>query len=557
MRTLAQIEAELTGPGGAFEIVEENVFGHPTPVFKTRPSSLRQMLADSAVHGENDYIVCEDLRLSFNETIRRVASTARVLEQTYGVRPGDRVAILAANCPEWIISFWAAVSLGAIAVGMNGWWVRDEILFALGDCEPKVLIADSKRLDRIRNDEIAVPIVEIEKDFEDIWTAQLDAPLPDSLILEEAPATILYTSGTTGRPKGAVSTHGNIVHLTQVQICHGIRIFMFNTEQGVGTNAFDSTNCALNSTPLFHVSGLFAGVVTLLAAGVKTLWTRGRFDPVQVMQLIESERVTNWAPMGTMLHRVLDHPERSKYDLSSIRNTGSGGAAVSAELQARMREAFPNAVRQIGIGYGLTEGTALATLNFGEDLTSYPDSVGRPLPTVGIEIRDANDRALPEGAEGEIHISGPLVMKEYWRRPEETAESIKAGRWLKTGDVGRLEAGRLYIASRKRDMIIRGGENIYPVEIEQQLERHPAVREAAVIGRDHKELGQEVEAIVVLSEMGATTGDELSRWVGKALAYYKVPVHWQLRTEALPRNASGKIMKHFLIDASTNPFVEE
>ena len=181
MRTLAEIEAELTGPGGAFEIVEENVFGHPTPVFKTRPSSLRQMLADSAVHGENDYIVCEDLRLSFSETIRRVASTAHVLEQTYGVRPGDRVAILAANCPEWIISFWAAVSLGAIAVGMNGWWVRDEILFALGDCEPKVLIADSKRLDRIRNDKIAVPIVEIEKDFEDIWTAQLDAPLPDGM----------------------------------------------------------------------------------------------------------------------------------------------------------------------------------------------------------------------------------------------------------------------------------------------------------------------------------------------------------------------------------------
>jgi acyl-CoA synthetase (AMP-forming)/AMP-acid ligase II len=557
MKTLADIEAELLGPGGAFEILEVDVLGHPTRVFKNRPASLRHMLADAAIHGDNDYIVCEDLRLSFVETIRRVASTARVLEQDFGVGAGDRVAILAANGPEWIIAFWATVSLGAIAVGMNGWWVHDEILYALGDCAPKVLIADSKRLDRVRNDELGVPIVEIEKDFEAIWTSHTDIPLPERPIAEDDPATILYTSGTTGRPKGAVSTHRNIVGLTQVQICHGIRAFMYNAEHGDEHNSFESTNCALNSTPLFHVSGLFAGVVTLLAAGCTTMWTRGRFDPVQVMQLIERERITNWAPMGTMLHRVIEHPERSKYDLSSIRNTGSGGAPISPELQTRMREAFPNARKQIGIGYGLTEGTALATLNFGEDLIAYPDSVGRPLPTMEMQIRGDDDKPLPEGAEGEIHLRGPLVMKEYWGRPVETAEAIKEGRWLRTGDVGRVENGRLYIASRKRDMILRGGENIYPIEIEQQLDRHPAVLESAVIGRDHLELGQEVEAVVVLRRSGSVDAEELRDWVAKHLAYYKVPVHWQLRVEPLPRNASGKVMKHLLAGQADNPFVEE
>ncbi len=222
-----------------------------------------------------------------------------------------------------------------------------------------------------------------------------------------------------------------------------------------------------------------------------------------------------------------------------------------------MREVFPNARSQMGLGYGLTEATGMATINFGQDLLDHPDSVGCPLPTVALEIRDAAGRALPEGSEGEIFTRSPLVMREYWRRPDASRESLRPGGWLRTGDVGRLEGGLLYINSRKRDLILRGAENIYPAEIEHRLEAHVGVREAAVVGVAHEELGQEVKAIVVPRDGVRLDSEELARWVADALAYFKVPAHWELREEPLPRNASGKVMKHVLTGREENRFIEE
>jgi len=556
MPSAHEIEAQLTGPGGPFEIAHEPVLGERMPVFKQRAGNLRVLLEGSAAYGDLDYLVCNELRLSFAQHARVVASVAKAFAERYRVRKGDRVAILAANCPEWIVSFWAALSLGAIPVGLNGWWAGDEILYGLEDSDPTLLIGDSKRLARISGNSLRMPVVEIEHDFEKLWSHDLGAPLPDVAIAEDDPATILYTSGTTGRPKGAVNTHRNIIALCRVQMFHGIRQLMLGAGQA-GPPALSTRACMLVNTPLFHVSGLYAGAVTLLSTGVKTIWTTGRFDPVQVMELIEREKVTNWGPMGTMILRVLNHPDLGKYDLSSLRNVGSGGAPMSREIQQRMREAFPNIRGQMGLGYGLTESTALATINAGAELEAYPDSVGRPLPTIAVEIRDPEGRALPEGAEGEIHIRGPLVMKEYWRNPDATAQTILPGRWLRTGDIGRLEDGRLYIESRKRDLILRGGENVYPAEIELCLEAHPDVREAAVVGVDHPELGQEVKAIVVLAPGRRFEPEALARFVAGRLAYFKVPSRWELRREPLPRNATGKVLKHILTSDAENPFVEE
>jgi len=554
--TPEEVEAQLTGPGGPFEIVEETVFGETTPAFADRQPNLRAILEASAGHGDNEYIVCGDLRITFAEHARIVASVAAALRERFGVKKGDRVAILAANCPEWVLSFWAALSLGAIPVGMNGWWAGAEIVYGLTDCKPVLLIGDRKRLARIDDVDPGVPVVEIESGFEKLWHHDLDAALPDTPIDEDDPATILYTSGTTGRPKGAVNTHRNIIALARVQVFHGLRVLMSRADSG-GSNPFGGKSSTLLNTPLFHVSGLYAGAVTLLASGIKTVWTTGRFDPVATMQMIEREQITNWGPMGTMIHRIVNHPDVGKYDLSSLQNVGSGGAPVSRQLQDRMREAFPNIRGQMGMGYGLTESTALATLNFGEFLERYPDSVGKPLPTISVEIRDADGVVLPEGEEGEIHLHGPLVMKEYWGKPEATAEVILPGRWLKTGDIGRLEDGRLYINSRRRDLILRGSENVYPVEIEQRLEAHPDVAEAAVVGVPHVELGQEVKAIVVPAEGATLDMEELTRWVADALAYYKVPAHWEVRHEPLPRNASGKVLKNVLSGDAENPFIEE
>lgn len=555
-----RLEAELVAPGAPFETRAEPVLGVEMSVFRERLPSLRAFLDQSAAFGDREYIVCEDRRISFAEHRRQVADLAAALHERFGVGPGDRVAILAANGPEWIVSWWAAVSLGAVAVAFNGWWVADEILYALEDSEPTVLIGDARRLARIAGHPVRVPVVEMETDFEPLLRRGAGATAPEPPLREDDPACILYTSGTTGRPKGAVNTHRNIVALNRLHTYHGLRLLKIAMAKSAGGAPPPPANCTLVSAPLFHLSGLYTGAVTLLASGVKTVWTRGRFDPVRVMELIEQEKVTSWGPLGTMAHRVLHHPDLGRYDLSSIRQVGSGGAPIPVDLLDRMREAFPNARAQIGLGYGLTEATGMATINFGSELEARPDSVGRILPTFDAEIRDPDGKPLSEGAEGEIHLRGPLVMRDYWRRPDATAETILPGRWLRTGDWGRLEDGFLYVNSRKRDLILRGGENVYPAEIEHRLETHPGVLEAAVIGVDHPELGQEVKAVVVPRPGSAAPLDPeaLGLFVAERLAYFKVPAHWEVRETPLPRNATGKVLKHLLENTGREtPFVEE
>lgn len=568
MSATQEIEARLTAPGGPFAVVEGEVLGERMPVLADRVPSLRALLADSAARGDAEAMVVDDgRRYRYAEQVGLVGSLARALHERFGVGPGDRVAILAANGPEWVLAFWATVSLGAVCVGLNGWWVRDEIRYGLEDSDPKLLIGDRRRLERIAGAPLRVPVLEIESQFEALLRHAPGAALPEVPIAEDDPATILYTSGTTGRPKGAVGTHRAILGLARLQVFHGMRMFLLAAARGQlpppEARAAAPPPCNLVATPLFHVSGLYTGVVSGVATGIKTVWTTGRFDPVKVMQLIERERVTSWGPMGTMVHRVVHHPDVARYDLSTISAIGSGGAPIAPALLARMREIFPNARAALGLGYGLTESGGLATLNWGEELEARPTSVGRPLPTVAIAIRDLDGKPVPDGVEGEVWIRSPLVMKEYWRRPRETAEALAPGRWLRTGDVGRLdEAGHLHLNSRRRDLILRGAENVYPVEIEHCLEAHPDVAETAVVGVAHEELGQEVKAIVVprtgLGETErAALPEALRRWCAERLAYYKVPAHWELRGEPLPRNATGKVLKHVLAAGAASPFVDE
>jgi long-chain acyl-CoA synthetase len=544
---MARAESLLLAPGAPFELEESLVLGERVKVFKNRPPDLCAVLAASASFGEAEYLVFTDgareRRFSYRQHLLRVASTARVLAERYGIGPGDRVGILAANCPEWIIAFWAVISLGGVAVGMNGWWTGEEIRYAVADAEPRLLIADIKRIARLEGRELDVPLVLVERDFEAIATADSDASLPSTSVDRDAPCLMLYTSGTTGRPKGVVHTHSNLTSMIMTSFFHGARMGIAHPPASATLPA-----CILVTSPLFHVSGLHAAAITALASGTKTVWTVGRFDPDLALRTIERERVTGWGYTSAVLHRLLHHPRASDYDLSSLRLVGGGGSPISTLLQQRARELMPTVRQTLSVGYGLTEATAFSTLNPGIELTAHPESAGRPLPTVEIEIRDADGRALPEGREGEIHLRGPLVMKEYFRDPEATARTILPGRWLRTGDIGRLESGRLYLASRKRDLVLRGGENVSPLEIERRLEEHPEVAEAAVFGVDHQELGQEVKAVVVPKPEAYPTAETLTRWVAETLAYYKVPAHWEIRREPLPRNATGKVMKHVLAD---------
>ena len=553
MPTEAEIHEQIFGEGAPFQIHTEDVLGSPMPVFRNRLPSLRALLDASAAHGDHPYLVFDTRRISYARHHELVAAIAHSLYEDYGVRKGDRVAILAANRPEWILTFWAAVGMGAIAVGLNGWWTSDEILYGLKDAEPKILIADAKRLERLAGHEHGVPVIEMETEFSALEAPAGDVGFPEVEIQEDDPAFILYTSGTTGRPKGAVTSHRSVLGFIGINQASGFRNFLL---QPPPPDALP--NCMYVTNPLFHVSGLQAAAIMGLSAGLKTVWNSGRFDPERTMAQIQNEKCTSWGAMNTVLHRLMTHPAFPNYDLSSLKQVGGGGAPTAPEMQRKIREAFP-ALREgnLGHGYGSTESGALATVIGGEEWEENPTSVGRPQPTVAIEIRNDQGEALAEGEEGEVFVRSPLNMLGYWRRPEETAETLLPDRWLRMGDWGHLKDGRLYLASRRRDLILRASENVYPVEIENRLVEHPAVVEAAVVGVPHEELGQEVKAFVVIDANHSVSATELADFVGEKLAYFKVPAHWEIGTSALPRNPTGKILKNVLTGEAANRFVEE
>ena len=566
--SVAEADAMLTGPGGFFEIVTETVNGIEMGVVASPHRSMRDLLAASANHGGDGsarYYLFDDGRsASFAENIEHAAAFAAGLSDRYGVGPGDRVGLLGANQPGWIQGFWGTVSAGAVAVAMNGWWKGDEIRYGIELTEPKVLIADGRRLERLGRDP-GVPVIGMDSGpgdgdtVDSLIDAYRGAPLPDCEIAPDDAAAILFTSGTTGRPRGAIQTHRNFFAYLSCAFMIGARQFVrFPGE------SMDVGGPTLASSPLFHVSGLHACAVMAVGAGVNHLWTTGRYDAEKILRLTAEHGIARWAGVTTQLWRLVEHPRLHDYDTSSVTSIGGGGSVWSPELQEICRTALPHARTSVTIGYGLTESSGLATSAADDVLRAHPDSVGYPLPTVGVRITDDDGAELEEGAVGNVCLSGPMVTPGYWNDPEATAATIRDG-WLRTGDYGYVRDGLLFLVSRRSDLIIRGGENIYPTEIEQRLDAHPAVAESAVVGVEHRELGQEVKAVVVVDGAadGPDGGDgealisELRSWVAATLADIKVPAHWELRAEPLPRNATGKVLKQVVQGDADYDFIEE
>ncbi|MFJ3709668.1 AMP-binding protein [Streptomyces sp. NBC_01387] len=523
-----------TGPGEPFELVDEEVLGARMPVFKNRRRALHELLADSLRHGESDYVVTTDERLTFTGHAALVSSLAESLRTDHGVRKGDRVAIAAANSPEWIMSFWAAVSIGAVAVGFNAWWSGRELAYGIGHVRPTVVIADAKRAALI--DDPRVPVLSVETDVPLLARKYPQAALPSCDVAEDDPAVILYTSGTSGLPKGAVHSHRNLLAVVD------FHAFSNSRAQEYGGPAAAARRHLL-ALPLFHIAGLHNLVVPQLAAGGTVVMHRGAFDVDKVLRLIERERVTNWGAVPTMAHRLVEHGDLSGYDLSSLTAFSLASAPSSPAFKDRLREALPVARQALVDSYGLTEtstGVAAATP---AELAEFPGTLGRPNVTVTVEIRDPAGNALPEGEEGEVCVRSAFNMLGYWEDPEATAKTVRAGRWLHTGDIGRIDGGLLRLTSRRSDLILRGGENVYPAEIENVLAEHPGVRECIVLGVPHPDLGQEVGAVVVTQGEPAPTERELTAYARERLAHYKVPSRWRITGEELPRGASGKVVR--------------
>lgn len=553
----------LTGPGAPFEVVTEEVAGIETKVYKQRMKSLREVLNNSGGFGDKDFVVQGERRLTYASHIEAARQMAATLAGDFEVKKGDRLAILSANTSEWIISFWAAQAMGAVSVPLNAWWKSEELTYALEDSGTRVLVCDSRRLEVIR--EVAHHLDFLEAIFvsggysgdDEIggikvfpFERLLDSDpshAPQWEIDEDDPAAIFYTSGTTGKPKGSISTQRNIIANLQNVTFFGLLNRMIKPPaQHSGGAMLQVEMASLLVVPLFHVTGCYATMIVYLATGGKiVLMPPGPFDATVAMKMIEEEKVTSFGGVPTLVQRVIDHPDFETYDLSTLNQVVYGGAPPPVELARKVKERLPNVSGAGGAGmaYGLTETAAIATLNVGDSYFEKPDSAGKPLPVVELMIvKDDGSEAAP-GERGEIWIKGPTVSPGYWKKPEATAEAFTDG-WLHSGDIGILdEDGWLYVVDRAKDMIIRGGENVYSIEIEDVVYTHPDVAECAVVGVPHPDLGEEVKVVVVPGPDAKLDAAEIQELCAKHLANFKVPSIVEFRETPLPRNPAGKVLK--------------
>ena len=559
--SIAAAHAMLTAPGTPFEMETLTIRGVSTRVWKNAPPSLRAEVEMGRAFGpDRIFLVYEDERVSFEAFHRAVSAFMREL-QAAGVKKGDRVALVMRNLPEWPVAFYAGVSLGAIVTPLNAWWTGPELEYGLTDSGSKVLIVDAERYNRLEEhlpncpdlakvyvsrsaEEIAHPKV---KTMEAVigappaWADLPDQALPQIDVQPDDPATIFYTSGTTGKPKGALASHRNITSNVMAAGIGGARAFLRRGEAPPAPDPAAPQRSILLSVPFFHATGCFSILSPTLVSGGKIVMMY-KWDVIRAFELIEREKIAMAGGVPTIAWQLIEHPARKDFNLSSLESVAYGGAPSAPELVRKIVETFPKS--QPGQGWGMTETSAAVTGNSAEDYQHRPDSCGPAVPVCDLKIVSVETgETLPLGGVGELWARGPNIVIEYWNKPEATAQTFTEG-WVKTGDLARLdEEGFCFIIDRAKDMLIRGGENIYCVEVENALYDHPAVMDAAVVAVPHKTLGEEPGAVVHLKQGASASEQELRAFVAERIAAFKVPVKVVFWPETLPRNANGKILK--------------
>ena len=558
--SLAEAHALMTAPGTQFEIEEITIRGVPTRVWKNAPATLRDLFLAGRAHGGKTFLVYEDDRATFESFSRAALAIAHALLRD-GVKKGDRVAVAMRNLPEWPAAFFGAALTGAIVTPLNAWGQGAELEYALNDSGASVVVLDGERLDRLADGHLAncsaLQRVYVTRDarthadarvhrLESItgavndWSRLPELPLPDVNLAPDDDATIFYTSGTTGAQKGALGTQRCTGTTVFAGLFSGQRVFIRKGEPVPDPAARTLQRASLVAIPFFHTTGCQSILAGALYGGSK-LVTMHRWDVEQAMDLIEREQITVAGGVPTIAWQILEHPNRERYNLSTLESVAYGGAPASAELVRRIKQVFPTA--SPSSGWGMTETSATFTHHSGEDYVRKPDSAGPSIPVGELRIVGEQGETLPAGEVGELWAKGPHVVKGYWNKPEVSAETFTEG-WVKTGDLAYLDdEGWLYIVDRKKDMLIRGGENIYCTEVEGVLYEHPAVMDASVVGLPHKQLGEEPGAAVTLKAGAEASEQELRAFVAERLARFKVPVRILVLDETLPRNANGKILK--------------
>jgi long-chain acyl-CoA synthetase len=551
---LREVWNEMIAPGGPFEVIEVEVGGQKLKAYASAPPSLRSLWQVSAAHADKDYLVYEDERWTYAEAHREVGAVASWLV-SQGVEPGDRVAIAMRNYPEWMISYWATISIGAAAVGLNAWWTTAEMTYGMQDATPKVLICDAERLERWLPSADEAPCTIVAARVDDSLPAgvvryqtlrDFDGTLPDVEIDPDSDACIFYTSGTTGRPKGAQLTHrgcvNNVLSLAFANMVQAAALARAKMDSG-GTmlDAGDAPQLSsLLTTPLFHVTANNCVAQSMTVAGGKLVHMY-KWDAGKALELIEQEKLTNMTGVPVMARELLSHPDFDKYDTSTLKALGGGGAQLQPDLVKKIESDSGGA--RPSTGYGMTETCGIITAVGSEFFLDKPSSAGPAMPVFDAKCVDDDGNTLGVDEVGELWVKGAQVIRGYLNQPDATAETITDG-WLHTGDIARIDAdGFIFIVDRAKDMVLRAGENVYCAEVESAIFTHGDVSECAVFGVPDDRLGEEVGAAVVLRDGADLSGDTIREHCEPQIAKFKIPRYIWIQSESLPRNASGKFLK--------------